>query len=125
MKIIRSLKEVTEGWYLALIVAIVMKSTRRGELQFLRCRIISGEDSVRGREIDFLVPQVVDEGSHFYRFLVSAYGAVKDEVDVDLQALVNRAVAIRVKKVRRKKQEYLNVVAIAPPEQIDKAATER
>lgn len=114
MNIIRLAQEVATGWYPALIVAVELRDTRMGKLSFLRCRITSGKH--KGREISFLVPRRVKEGTHFDRFLVSVLGSLGFRNDVDLEVLVNRAVAIRVKRVRRRKREYTNVVAIAPPE---------
>jgi len=114
MKIIRLAQEVAAGWYLALIVAVVPKDTCKGTLSFLRCRITSGK--YEGREVDFLVPPSVKIGTHFDRFLVSVLGSLGARNDVDLEALVNRAVAIRVKRVRKGKRSYCNVVAISPPE---------
>ena len=113
MNIIRSLREVAEGWFTALVVAVDVKDTRKGKLPFLRCRITSGK--YKGREVDFLVPQSVKEGTHFDRLLVSVFGSLGVRNDVDLDVLVNRAVAIRVKRVRRGKRSYSNVVAISPP----------
>jgi len=123
MKIIAA--PVAEGWYQALIVAFEKKDTRKGVIPFLRCRITSGKDNVKGREVSFVVPPFVKEGTHFHRFLVSALGAVDAGKDMDPRALVNKVAAIRVKKVRRRKREYANVVAIAPPERVQDAPTKR
>ncbi len=60
--------------------------------------------------------QLLREGRHFDRFLVSVFGSLGVRNDIDLEVLVNRAVAIRVKKVRRRKREFVNVVEIGPPE---------
>ena len=120
MRIIESVQEVAAGWYLALIVAVVWKETRKGRLSFIRCRITSGKDSVKGREVDYLVPRYVKKGTHFHRFLVSVLGSVDGETDVgkdvDPQVLVDRAVDIRVARVRKGKRKFCNVVAISPPE---------
>ena len=120
MKIIESAQGVAAGWYLALIVAVVWKETRKGELSFLRCRITSGKDSVKGREVDYLVPRYVKEGTHFHRFLVSVLGSVDVGKDVDPQVLVDRAVAIRVARVRKGKHEYCNIVAVSLPGEVEK-----
>ena len=116
MEIIRLAQEVAEGWYLANVVNVVEKATRKGKLSFLRCRITAGKDSVKGREVDFLVPRCVKQNTHFERFLTSVLGSLGAQSDVDLNVLVNRAVAIRVKRVRKGKRSYCNVVAISPPE---------
>jgi hypothetical protein len=117
MKIIESLQKVTAGWYLARIVAVVRKKTCKGELEFLRCRIISNKNSVAGQEIDFLLPDRVKRGSHFHRFLVSVLGSLDVGEDVNPGKLVNRTAAIRVKRVRKGKRSYSNVVAISPPKE--------
>jgi ribosomal protein S28E/S33 len=52
MKVIAA--PVAEGWHLALIVAVVPKMTRMGEIPFLRCRITTGKN--KGRQIDYLIP---------------------------------------------------------------------
>ncbi len=114
MKIIRLAQEVAEGWYPAHILAGESRKTRKGKLSFLRCRITSGK--YEGREVSFLIPPVVKEGTHFDRFLVSVLGSLGVWNDVDLQVLVNKAVAIRVARVRKGKRSYCNVVAISPPE---------
>ena len=113
---------VADGWYSAIVSAAIWKETRKGRLPFLRCRIASGKDSVNGREIDFLVPPVVAENSHFHRFLSSVLGSLDVEKDVDPKVLVGQAVAIRVKRVRRQKREYTNIVAISRPDDVKQQA---
>lgn len=113
MKVIAA--PVAEGWYQALVVAFEKRSTRRGVIPFLRCRITSGKDNVKGREVSFIVPRIVNEGTHFHRFLVAVLGSLDVEKDVDPQALVGQAVAIRVAHVRKGKRKFCNVVAVSPP----------
>ena len=107
---------VAEGWHQAVATAVVNRQTQQGELEFLLCRITSpGKD--KDREVSFLVPRYVGKGTYFHRLLVSILGSsLGVGKDVDPKILVNKAVAIRVARVRKGKRTYANVVALALPE---------
>ena len=115
MKIVRSRKEglVAEGDHRAVIEERLRKKTRKGRLEFLRCRITAGR--YEGWELDYLVPEYVKTSSALYAFLASTLGAPDAEEDVDAGLLVGKACVVEVKHVVSNGRTYANIVDISPP----------
>lgn len=107
---------VAQGKHSAIILAVITRNTRKGELTFLRCRIPSrwvGE----GQEVDYLLPRHVKVGTHFHRFLVLVLGSLEIGEVVDPQRLVGKACIVHVKHVSKRGRVYANAVSVAPQDE--------